>query len=192
MGYFEYLKGLLRPMGLYELESGAGAAELEAIGGELDGIFAALEELGGEMLPFTAEDYGIALYEGLLPYRPAYITAKDARRALMALLRIRGGCFTLPQLQDTLSGCGLTARVRESGQPLTVIVSFPQNRGIPEGFAKLKRRVEEIIPCHLAVEYEFIYTLWSELMAAFCCWEDCQTRGISWYGMEIFLEQEDE
>ena len=191
MGYFEYLKELLRPTGLYDMESGAGAAELEVIGEKLDEVFAALEELKGECLPITAEGYGIELYEKLLPYRPAYITAKDAQRALTALLRIRGGCFTPAALQSTLSGCGLTAVVREGDEAQTAIVSFPQNRGVPEGFEKLKRRVEEIMPCHLKVEYEFIYACWRELMAAFDCWGGIEERGLSWKEMEIFLEQQE-
>ena len=191
MGYAEYLKGLLRPTGLYELDSGAGAAELEVYGEKLDEVFANLEVLGAECLPLTASDYGLELYEQLLPFRPASITAADKRRAVGALLRIRGGCFTPERLQSTLSGCGLTAVVRESGTAQTVIVSFPKNRGIPEGFEKLKGRVEEILPCQLAVEYEYIYTAWKELMAQLVTWGAFQRKGLSWKEAETYLEDEE-
>ena len=188
MGYSDFLKELLRPTGLYDLDEGAGAAELEVYGAQLDALFLELEELGTECLPVTASDYGLRLYEQLLPFRPAYITVKDERRALGALLRIRGGCFSHEQLQDTLAGCGLTAVVRESAAGQTVIVSFPQNRGIPEDFDKLKRRVEEILPCQLAVEYEFIYTAWGELMTQLVTWGAFQEKGLSWKDTETYLE----
>lgn len=188
MGYFDYLKGLLAPTGIYDLEHGAGAAELEIIGGELDEIFAELEELGREFMPCSAEGYGIELYEGLLPYRPAYITTKDAQTALMALLKIRGGCFTRERLQGTISGCGLAAVVEEGAAALTAVVSFPQNRGIPDGFEKLKARVEEILPCHLGVEYKFIYTCWRELMESFASWRDIEQRALTWREMEIYTD----
>lgn len=189
MGYFNYLKRLLEPTGLYDLVSGVGAAELEVIGGELDEVFEELEELVREALPLTAVGYGISFYERLLPYRPSYITEKDAQRALTALLRIRGGCFTQALLQSTLSGCGLTAEVTESERAQTVYVSFPQNRGIPEDFEKLKRKAEEILPFHLAVEYKFIYALWRELMEAFRTWGSIEARGLCWKELETYLPE---
>lgn len=64
------------------------------------------------------------------PIRPAYITTEDERNAVMALLRIRRGCFTLQMLQDTLSGCGISASIAESGTAMTSAVTFPKNRGI--------------------------------------------------------------
>ncbi len=187
MGYYDYLKDMLRPLGFYELETGAGAAELEVIGAQLDEVFSELEVLSREALLCTAESYGIESYERLLPYRPAYITTEDARRALSALLLIRGGCFTQPRLQAALAGCGLRAEVCQGEGELTASVSFPYNRGIPEGFDRLKRRIEEIIPCHLAVEYVFIYTKWGELMALLRSWENAEERGLSWREMEILI-----
>ena len=78
--------------------------------------------------------------------------------------------------------------MRESGKAQTAVVSFPKNRGIPEGFEKLKRRVEEIVPCHLAVEYEFIYTAWRELTAWLSSWRSIEEKGLSWREVETYLE----
>lgn len=186
-GYYEYVKQLLEPLRLYDLENGAGAEELRVIGGQLDGIFLMLAELCGEMLPITAEDFGLSLYEKLLPFRPAYLTNADKRRALISLMRIRGGCFTLALLQETVSGCGLKAIIEEGGTPLTVCVSFPENRGVPTGFEKLKSRVEEIVPCHLAVEYIFVYTIWREIMEKLPCWEALESGVDCWGQLEIYF-----
>lgn len=185
--YYDYLKQLLEPLRLYDLENGAGAEELKVIGSQLDEIFEELEELYAEALPATAQSFGLRKYEKLLPYRPAYLTTQDAQRALMALMRIRGGCFTIGMLQDTLSGCGLNAIVAEGREPLTAIVSFPDNRGIPEGFEKLKFRVEEIMPCHLAVKYAFVYTLWRELMEKLSDWQVVENSVNTWRELEIYM-----
>lgn len=187
MGYFDYLKQILRPLGIYDLENGIGAEELRAIGNQLDQVFSALEELCAEALPATAEGYGISMLEQLLPYRPAYITPEDARRAIMALTRIRQGCFTVEQLNDTLYGCGLSAEIAQTGTPMKAQVSFPQNRGVPQEMERLKARVEQIVPCHLEIEYIYLFPLWSELMSGFSSWGQLGTGEMSWRDLEGYV-----
>ena len=53
------------------------------------------------------------------------------------------GCATVP------------AQVEETEDPLEVVVSFPGVEGIPAGFEQTKARIEEILPCHLLVKYQF-------------------------------------
>ena len=43
----------------------------------------------------------------------------------------------------------------ETEDPLEVVVSFPGVEGIPAGFEQTKARIEEILPCHLLVKYQF-------------------------------------
>ena len=133
-----------------------------------------------------AESYGLKNYEALLPYMPAYITAQDERNAVMALLRIRGGCFTRGLLEETLGGCGISAGIAESGTAMTVAVGFPENRGVPEGFDMIKLRIEEIVPCHLAVEYRFTYSTWQELMAKLQSWTAITENTSCWREFEIY------
>jgi len=180
------LKQLLAPLGIYDLEEGIGAQEIKVLGAQFDEIFSALEEIGREAFAVTAQDYGLKSFEAILPYTPAYITAEDERRAIMALLRIRGGCFSLEMIQNTLGGCGIAASVAQSEKALTVRVGFPMNRGIPEGFDLLKTRIEEILPCHLAAEYSFIYSTWQELMSPPLSWSLIETAELSWRELEIY------
>lgn len=65
------------------------------------------------------------------------------------------GGFTLAAMNDTLRGCGIPAQVEETEDPLEVVVSFPGVEGIPAGFEQTKARIEEILPCHLLVKYQF-------------------------------------
>ena len=183
--YSECLKQMLEPLGIYNLQTGAGTAELEIIGGELDEIFEFFETLIAEMLPATASGYGLEAYEKLLPYRPAYLTTENRRSAVEALLRIRNGCFTEALLQETISGCGLTAKIAQADETGTVSVSFPQNRGIPDNIEQLKSRIMQIIPCHLAVVYHFIYSSWQEIMALASTWSEVQSLCECWKQLEI-------
>lgn len=185
LGYRDYLAELLQPLGIYDLENGVGAAELEAVGEKMDEVFSELELLERELLPVTAESYGLLSYEGLFPYRAAYITSEDRNRAVMALMRIRNGCFTVEQLGDTLKGCGINAIAEESDKALTVEVSFPDNWGIPEGIDELKERVESILPCHLAVEYVYLYAKWQEIMEIAGTWAEIEALCSSWKELEI-------
>ena len=189
MGYFDYLKGILEPLGIYDLESGAGADELEVQAIQLDEVFEILEIHAREMFLATAESYGLHNFGELLPYYPIYITNEDARQAIMALLRIRNGSFTLEHLRDTLRGCGVNAILEESDEPFTVIVSFPHNRGIIEGFDEIRLRIEEILPCHLAIRYVFIFTLWSEIMNKLRDWRTLEAYVPNWHELEIFQSQ---
>ena len=77
---------------------------------------------------------------------PIAATPKAMREALAALLRIGGDSFTLDAINDTISGCGVNARVRETGKAGTVEVSFPKVPGIPPGFDEIQKIVEDIGP----------------------------------------------
>ena len=82
MDYAEDLRGLLRPLGIYDVDSGIGGAELGAIGDALTENFTLLETAEREASPMTAEDTGLATWESLLPFVPHWITLADRRRAI--------------------------------------------------------------------------------------------------------------
>lgn len=189
MGYAAYLKDLLRPMRLYELDSGDGAAELECEGEQLDAVFSALETAQRESIVASAEDTGLSAYEKILPFVPAYVTDRDRRRAIEALLRIDSRSFTPAAINDTVAGCGIRALVEETDIPLTVRVSFPYNRGVPEDFEQLQKRIEEILPCHLGVVYEFVFVLWQELEQWLETWLEAEACG-TWSAVESWFEEE--
>ena len=184
MDYAYELKELLRPLGIYDVTGGAGAAELDAVGAQLTDVWTFLEQAERESTPMTAESEGLDAWERMLPFSPAWLTAEDRRRAIAALLRIDGGSFTPAALNDTVAGCGIRAVVEETGTPMTVQVSFPSNRGEPDDFNALRWRIEQILPCHLAVNYVFIYVTWEELEALFASWEDAENAASNWREIE--------
>lgn len=181
--YFEYLKNLLSPLRLYDMENLYGRAELEVLGGSMDLVWSGLETHEKEMLPLTAEGYGLAKYQELLPYSPASDSMENRQKALAALLRIDNAAFTPAAMRDTLAGCGLEVAVEE-GEGQNVTVSFPGVRGIPENILQLQQRVENILPCHLEIEYKYLFLTWAELESGVASWAELEDMADSWAALE--------
>ena len=58
MSTAQYLRDLLRPLGVYDLEAAFNGGELDAQGESLDGATEALEEIQRETSLVTAESWG--------------------------------------------------------------------------------------------------------------------------------------
>ncbi len=188
MGYYEDFCRLLRPLGIYELSEGAGMGELRALGSAMDCIRAGLDCAEREAILATAEDEGLDAWESLLPFIPSDGSPEMRREAIAALLRVDESGFTTAALNDTIAGCGISAVVSEASQPETLLISLTRPRGIPEDFPAIRSRVEQILPCHLDVEYKFIYTLWQEFLACGFSWDALADMGMDWKTVEIYLE----
>lgn len=184
MGYAEYLIGLLRPLGVYDMECGTiQLAELEGQGNALDGCGGALDRTAREMLLCTAEAEGLTAVERLLPHRPVTQDVQRRRAALAALLRIGEDSFTLAAINDNLAGCGLNARAAETGVPGHVQVSFPEVPGVPDGYEEMRKIIEEILPAHLGIEYVFWYVSWAMIEERFSTWGELE-QGHTWETIE--------
>ena len=184
MGYGAYLKDLLRPLGVYRLEGSIGGAELESLGQALDGVGAELDRVQREMCLATAEDEGLEAVERLLVRRPVASDPARRRAALAALLRIGGDSFTLAAINDNLKGCGLNAVAGEGKEPQTVEVRFPEVPGIPDGFEEMRAIIEEILPCHLRIDYMFWYVTWAIMEHRFQTWGEIEQLDLSWEELE--------
>ena len=165
---------------------------LEALGEAFDLVDQALEEVHREICLTTAEDWGLEQVAALFRRRPPAATIKTMREALAALLRIGGDSFTLEAINDTISGCGVNARVEETSQAGTVEVSFPQVPGIPPNFEEIRVIIEDILPAHLVIEYHYWYLTWQQLEQKFSCWQDIEDKALTWYGLETYVDPEDE
>ena len=186
MSYAQYLKELLRPLGVYDLEAPFSGGELDVQGAALDGAEQALEEVGREADLTRAEDWGLENMARLFARRPVAGGPEELGQALAALLRIGGDSFTLAAINDTISGCGIPALVEETGVG-TVQVRFPGTAGVPEGFEQLKKIVEDILPAHLDIQYWFWYLTWAALEETFSCWADIEELGLTWAQLETYV-----
>ena len=191
MGCCDDLKALLAPLGLYDLSAGTrNEAELFALGGALDGVDAALETAEREALVSTAVGEGLTLREALLPWRPAAETLAERRAAIRALHGIDGDSLTLAAVNRAIQGCGIRARVQETGVG-TVEVWFPGQKGVPAQFERIRRILLDILPCHLAVRFCFRYLTWEEFEERALPWAAVEAAGTTWEGLELSSTRED-
>ena len=186
MNCAQYLKELLRPLGVYDLSAPFNGGELESAGAALDEAQDCLEEIARESSLSTAAGWGLEAVANLLEWRPVAEGAAAMGEALAALLRIGSDSFTLRAMNDTLSGCGIPAQAEESDVG-AVAVSFPGVGGVPAEFEELKKRVEAILPAHVAIDYKFRYLLWQELEQSFPTWQELEASGFSWSELETYI-----
>ena len=182
--YESHLKNLLRPLGIYALDEGIGAAELKADGLGLDGISDILESAEAESCVARALGEGLELWENILPVGYISSSLKKRREAIMALMRISNGAYTVELLNSTLAGCGIAAEVAETGERQCVKVSFPGKKGVPEDVEEIKKGVEMILPCHLGIEYVYVYPTWQEIENLILSWQRAEELWRSWDAAE--------
>ena len=185
MNYIESLKDLLYPLGVYNMDEGAGAAEIEGLGTELDSADSEAILAEQETNIMTAMSYGLEKYEDILPYAPVRYSAEERRQTITALLRIDDASFTLEALNSTISGCGIKATVKETAEKYVVSVSFPEERGIPVNIDEIKKRIEEILPCHLDVTYQYFYATWDEV-DQLGTWDEVEAKLMTFSDIEKF------
>ena len=149
------LRDLLEPLGVYRWEGSFQWGELQSQGAALDGLAAELRHTYREMSLATARDEGLEAIASLLRRPPDTGDPETLGPALAALLRVGNGSFTPAAVNDTLAGCGVAAVAEETGDPLHLVVRFPDLTEEPADFDRLQGIVEDILPCHLLVEYRF-------------------------------------
>ena len=60
--------------------------------------------------------------------------------------------------------------------------------GEPKEFQKLKKIIEDILPAHLGIEYDFWFLTWQELEDNFPSWQSIEDMELSWTELETFVE----
>ena len=186
MGYGEHLRNLLRPLYIYDLKEGSlSGSELDALGCGLDALSERLDYVEQESALATATGEGLDRREALFARTPVHYTTDLRRQAIAALLRIGGDCFTLSDINNTISGCGIKALAQEKEQFGYIRIIFPDVAGIPEGFDQIRKIILDIIPCHLDVEFYFRYLTWAECEAHQYTWSIIHEREYTWYGFEL-------
>ena len=176
MTHQEALRALLEPLGVYDfVPQSFQQAQLQSGGRALDDCAAQLSQIGQEMSLLSARSYGLERICSLLARSPA------------ALLRIGDGSFTMEAITDNLSGCGVDVEVRETDTPGKIQLSFPDVPGIPQEFQKLHAIIQEIIPCHIEIDYRFWYILWRELEEKIHSWARLESLGLGWKQLESYV-----
>ena len=181
------LVALLRPLGVYTFREGSfSMAELQALGQQFDALHAEAERVLRESIVLTAEDEGLSKREALLLWRADAKGVEARRRALVGFLQIAGDSFTLDAIGKCVAACGAACIVEETGTPNEVRVRFPNVMGIPEGFERICRIVEMILPCQLRIDYVFCWCTWGQTQEYGLTWNDLGT--MTWNEWQTYKE----
>lgn len=181
MSCAENLRDLLTPLGVYRWgDGGFQWGELKAAGAALDGVAEELGLLHREADLTTAQDEGLQLYCGLMgrdygPREPA-----ELRKMLAAALRVQGGSFTRQAVEDALLGCGTQAELKEGENGLSLTVSFPQDTGPGEDWLCIVDFLENVLPCHVNLQYQFRTITWDVLEEMYPTWNALEAAVSRW------------
>lgn len=185
MGYADYIRLLLRPIGIYDLSAESlSGGEVESLGEALDGCAERLDAAEREALPATATGEGLAAWEELFSCCPSSPTTELRRKAIFALAGIGEGDFTLSAINRAIDGCGILAEAEETDTYGTVRVVFPDTYGMPDNFERIHKIISDIIPCHLAIDFYFRYITWTELEVRYLTFADIDAVYFTWEEFE--------
>lgn len=175
MGYERHLLDLLQPLGVYSFKDGTfSKAMIAALGSELDVAENWLLHCEREAVLETAENEGLTLRAELFAARPEG-DSYELRGLIRGLSCIADDSFTPEAINRSVAGLGAVI-VEMGGGKLTV--RFPKIVGMPANFTVVKRIIEDILPCHMAVSYYFNYLTWQELHGYNLTWG--QTGSMTW------------
>ena len=179
MSHARYLKELLEPIGIYDVNANFNGGELEAVGQALDQVMAQLDDMQREMSLVTAESWGLRYIADALAVAPVVDDTREYAEAMARLLRIGGDSFTVSAIADTIKGCGVLAHVAEGETLGKLVVTFPNVAGIPNGFDEIKKIIVGILPAQVEVFFDFWYRFWEILETLGTTWTDAQS--CTWY-----------
>lgn len=130
---------------------------------ELDRASNAIEDILNQCFVDTAT-WGLKYWEEFLGIPVDESKLIDFRRSTIKA-KLRGsGTVTVNLIKNVAeSFSNGEVEIYENVAPYTFQVKFVGTRGIPPNIDDLKRAIEEIIPAHLRVIFEYTYTPWNEL-----------------------------
>lgn len=182
MSYKDIIKDQLPP-GLYEDNDGLHSKEIKVTGNALDDIQNEIDKLEIELLIPTAVNEGIQKFEEFLGIPMDSEKPIDQRKSVI-IGRLRGNATVTKDLIKSVAESydkGIV-EVIEYFDQYSFVVKFVDTRGVPPNIEDLKAAIEEIKPAHLAVKYEYKYTIWGELKATIWgliqngSWDQLRTR----------------
>ena len=172
MGYADYLRHMLAPLGIYNLRSGYGFAETEAVGAALDDaempIAAMLDTPTGENLKNLEALFSIMQFDE---------SEEERVTAVRTLLSTDDSCASIDKLENQLSACGLDAELAETENRFVVNVIMQNIRG--ELSDEEAAVCKAIMPAHLQLNFICSGVTWDRIEALYPTWDEFDAAGIT-------------
>ena len=132
---------------------------MSAIQTALDEQRGLTEQVGKDIFFDTCSEAVLAIYEREAGLDAGSSLLEDRRSAVIA----KWVASNVPSLEmvQKIADSWSYGKTECSYDNLTVTVNFV-DKGVPTGLEELKAAIEEAIPAHLAINYEFHFTTWDE------------------------------
>lgn len=155
-------------------------------GAELGRLNAAAYDVLAQFFVDTAT-WGLANWERVCGL-PTDLTKPIEQRRAIVKARLRGiGTVTVALIKSVAEAYDNgEVDVREDNANYTIIITFISTRGVPPDIDDIKAALREIIPAHLAINYEFTYLQWAELDAENWTWDAFDAMGFTWDTLEVY------
>jgi hypothetical protein len=140
-------------------------SHLEAAGREMDDFHIAIDEVLNQLFVNTAT-WGLDAWEQELNLS-SFAGKPDDQRRSRIISKIRGiGNINVTLVKNVVESYVYgTVDLIDHPELYRFTIKFTDIRGIPANLPDVQAAIEDIKPVHLAVEYQFIYTTWSEVKA---------------------------
>ncbi|UVI32096.1 YmfQ family protein [Paenibacillus spongiae] len=157
----------------------AGAVVLQQLETSIDGVL-------DQMFVDTAT-YGLAKWEKFLGIQIDELKPIEQRKSVI-ISKIRGiGTVTKVLIKSVAeSYSNGEVDVLEDSANYTVTIAFVSTRGIPPNITDIQNAIRDIIPAHLAINYEFTYITWDEINAMNKTWDEWDALGLTWDELETY------
>jgi Uncharacterized protein conserved in bacteria len=161
-------------------------AVLQAQGAELDRLRGALDEILDQFYIDTAT-WGLDIWEQMLAMPPSADETLEERRDRIKS-KIRGyGTATIQTIKKVAESYDKgIVDVAEDYSAMRVIIRFVDTTGVPSNIEDLKAILRELVPAHLAIDFEYNYFTWDELDSKAWTWDELDALGITWDQLEIY------
>lgn len=148
-------------------------AVLQAIGPELDTIRPGVVEVLDQFFVPTAT-WGLDTWEKDLGLS-SYTGKPDDQRRSRIISKMRGfGTVNVKLIKSIAEAySNSTCDITKHPDIDSVTIKFVDTLGIPPNLDDLKAAINEVLPAHIVVTYEFTYTVWSQVKKL--TWEAVKT-----------------
>jgi hypothetical protein len=105
--------------------------------------------------------------------------------------RMRGaGTVTIGGLKN-ICNAYINGRINviESPSDYKIIIEFIDERGYPSNIETLKQIINQVIPAHIAVEYQYRYLTWNEFDSFGWAWSQIDAKQLTYDELSIYEEE---
>ena len=153
---------------------------------EVEQLSATIDEVLEQFYVDTAT-WGLVNWERICGIPTDESKPIDQRRSVIKS-KLRGiGTVTVDLIKNVaeayLNG---GVNVTEDFANYTVKITFIGKRGVPPNLSDIQNALREIIPAHLAINYEFTYLRWDELDSYGWTWDELDAKSLTWDELEVY------